>query len=38
MKNTCKGCGYLQIEGTHYYCNDRDCKVDLFDPECNYDN
>ena len=34
MKNSCKGCGYYR-DG---YCADRDCEVDPFEPECNYDD
>lgn len=35
-------CGYLKKEETHkagairYYCDDMDCTVDPYDPECNY--
>ena len=39
MRTTnCFGCGYLQKEeDARYYCNDRDCRVDPYEPECNYD-
>ena len=35
---TCYHCGYYRKEedGSDY-CNDLDCTVDPFDPECNYD-
>ena len=23
-------------EDARYYCNDRDCRVDPYEPECNY--
>lgn len=37
MKTNCFGCGYLQKEeDACYYCNDRDCRVDPYEPECNY--
>lgn len=37
MKNSCINCGrYKELDGRHY-CNDRDCTVDPYDPECNYD-
>lgn len=42
MKNSCFYCGYLRKEETsngviRYYCNDRDCFVDPYEPECNYE-
>ena len=41
-KSCCLYCGYCRKEkdeegNTQYYCNDRDCTVDPYDPECNYD-
>ena len=41
MRGNCYSCGYLKEEknkdgSTRYYCNDRDCIVDPYDPECNY--
>jgi len=38
----CFGCGYYKIlkdnKGIPYhYCSDRDCRVDPYEPECNYD-
>lgn len=44
MRNyhNCYNCGYLKEEpqedgSTRYYCNDKDCYVIPYDPECNYD-
>ena len=42
MKSNCYRCGWfkeLQRKdgSTRPYCNDRDCTVDPYDPECNYD-
>lgn len=39
--SNCYRCGWFQEEkcsnGTaHNYCNDLDCTVDPYDPECNY--
>ena len=41
MKN-CFGCGYHRLEKDkngipYHYCNDRDCRIDPHEPECNYD-
>ena len=41
MRNSCKGCGYYREEKNaigqiRHYCNDMDCTVDPYDPECNY--
>ena len=41
-RSCCKGCGWFKelkrSNGTiRNYCNDRDCTVDPYDPECNYD-
>ena len=41
MKNSCFSCGYFKKEtrsdgSIRYYCNDSDCTVDPFEPECNY--
>ena len=41
-RGSCHSCGYYREEkksnGTiRHYCNDRDCTVDPFEPECNYD-
>ena len=38
----CYSCGYFREEtrpdgSTRNYCNDRDCTVDPFEPDCNYD-
>ena len=42
MKGSCFHCGWYREEkranGTiRHYCNDKDCTVDPYDPECNYD-
>jgi hypothetical protein len=42
MKSSCFYCGYYKEEKrangtTRHYCNDKDCTVDPYDPECNYD-
>ena len=42
MRGNCLNCGYCKEEkdedgNIRYYCNDRDCTVDPYDPECNYD-
>ena len=42
MKSNCYRCGWFKElqrkdESTRPYCNDRDCTVDPYDPECNYD-
>ena len=41
MKRNCFCCGYFKklkrSNGTiRNYCDDRDCTVDPYDPECNY--
>lgn len=36
MKNSCYGCSYYKDE--EHYCNDRDCMIDPYDPECNYND
>ena len=41
MKDSCFHCGYFREEklsngNIRYYCNDRDCTVDPYEPECNY--
>ena len=36
MKDSCHSCGYCKKEEDQYYCADKDCYVDPFDPECNY--
>ena len=38
----CFHCGYFQEEEKEdgmflYYCKDKDCYVDPFDPACNYE-
>lgn len=43
MRSNCYFCGYYQElkrkdGSTRCYCNDRDCTVDPYDPECNYEN
>ena len=40
MSKSCFHCGYCRKEkdedsGTLYYCADRDCYVDPFEPDCN---
>lgn len=41
MKSSCFSCGYYREvkEGGRVrpYCNDRDCTVDPYEPECNYE-
>lgn len=38
---SCFGCGYHKImkdaRRPYHYCEDRDCRVDPHEPECNYD-
>ena len=41
-RSNCYNCGYFreepQEDGTvRNYCHDKDCTVDPYDPECNYD-
>lgn len=41
-KSSCHACGYFKefkrTDGSvRLYCSDRDCTVDPYDPECNYD-
>ena len=41
--SNCYHCGYFREEpqpdgSIRNYCNDRDCTVDPYDPECNYDD
>lgn len=41
-KTSCFYCGYFKKEkqkdgSVRYYCHDRDCTVDPYEPECNYD-
>lgn len=42
MKSCCYKCGWFKEEqtsnGVRYYCNDLDCTVDPYDPDCNYHN
>ena len=43
MKNNCYCCGWFKelkrTDGSiRNYCDDRDCTVDPYDPECNYNN
>ena len=44
MKHSaCFPCGYYREErrpdgSLSCYCEDRDCTVDPYEPECNYDN
>ena len=40
--SSCYHCGYFCEEkrpdgSIRYYCKDRDCTVDPYDPECNYE-
>lgn len=40
-RGCCHNCGYFREEtrkdgSTRNYCNDLDCTVDPYDPECNY--
>ena len=40
-RNSCYGCSYYKKEtringSIRHYCNDKDCTVDPYDPECNY--
>jgi hypothetical protein len=42
-RGSCYGCTYFREEkcggGTvRPYCNDKDCTVDPYDPECNYND
>ena len=41
MKRNCFNCEYFnklkRKDGSIDYCDDRDCTVDPYDPECNYD-
>ena len=42
MRSNCFNCGYFKKEkrqdGTiRNYCNDRDCTVDPYEPDCNED-
>ena len=42
-RGSCHSCGYYREEKRsnetiRCYCNDRDCTVDPYDPECNYDD
>ena len=42
-RGSCHSCGYYRKEkysnGTvRHYCNDRDCTVDPYDPECQYND
>lgn len=41
MKSSCYSCGYFKVlkradGSSRNYCDDRDCTVDPYDPECNY--
>lgn len=42
-KSNCFLCGYFREERdsstgrVRNYCNDKDCTVDPYDPECNYE-
>ena len=43
MKSNCHYCGYYREEkqengSIRCYCSDKDCTVDPYDPECNYDD
>ena len=35
----CHGCSYCKLipESDFVYCEDKDCKVDPYEPDCNYD-
>jgi hypothetical protein len=36
-KSSCFSCGYYKKENNgRNYCNNFDCTVDPYDPECNY--
>lgn len=40
-RGSCYNCGYFREEteadgNIRNYCNDHDCTVDPYDPECNY--
>ena len=42
MKNSCYNCGYFREfkrpDGSILkYCKDKECAVDPYDPECNYE-
>ena len=36
--SNCYHCGYFPDGSIRNYCNDRDCTVDPYDPECNYND
>ena len=43
MRRSCLSCGYFRKEtrkdgSVRNYCSDRDCTVEPYEPECNYDN